>query len=181
MWTRIQMHIWHCEKDKSPIEHLYALGFEHNINNLKGENMWCQTSYHSPPMCEHSCTYWQLCWWINPKLGKIFLNIFCNVHNRIIMLYIEMSYIMFLITHKQFIKWFFKLKWVPKSSIWFIPFAYCSLVNLCFMRMFVDKNKPLSLNQVHFRLGGSTLKLAKTIICLQSHLKIWVFHKNTRK
>jgi hypothetical protein len=56
MRTIIQMHIWHCEMDKSPIELLYPLGLEHNINNLKGENMWCQTSYHSP-MCEHSCTY----------------------------------------------------------------------------------------------------------------------------
>jgi hypothetical protein len=62
-----------------------------------------------------------------------------------------------------------------------IPFAYCSIVNLCFMWMFVDQNKPLNLNQVHSILGESTLKLAKQLVCLQSHFKIWQFCTKTQE
>ncbi len=86
----------------------------------------------------------------------------------------------FLITHKWFIKWFPKLKWVPKFFIWFIPFAYCSIVNLCFMWMFLSQNKPLSLNQVHSILVENTLKLAKKVVRLKSHLKIWQFFTKTQ-
>jgi hypothetical protein len=51
MWTIIQMHIWNCEKDKSPIEHLYHLGLEHNINNLKRGKI-CDVKLH---IIHHLC------------------------------------------------------------------------------------------------------------------------------
>jgi len=115
------------------------------------------------------------------SLEKHFLICFCNVHNKASRYKAKCPILTFLITHKWFIKWFFKLKWVPKSFIWFILFTYCSIVNLCFMLMFVDQNKPLSLNQIHSILGESMLKLAKKVVRLKSHFKIWQFFTNTQE
>jgi hypothetical protein len=49
------------------------------------------------------------------------------------------------------------------------------------MWMFVDQNKRLSLNQVHSMLDESMLKLAKKVVHLKSHFKIWRYFTKTQE